>query len=80
LLQEDYLDKQGFSRLNGGVCYQRWSGSSDLSKMTIAHDKGKPVVRQGRKAKSLEHQPICRVFKKVWLPKAIEEQPSDFGW
>jgi hypothetical protein len=36
---------------------------------TIAPDKGKPVVRQGRKAKHLEE-----FFKEGWLPKAIEEQ------
>ncbi len=34
----------------------------------IAHDKGKPVVKQGRKAVSLEVQ-----FEIVRLPKAIEE-------
>jgi hypothetical protein len=35
---------------------------------TIAHDKGKPVVRQGRKAMSLDSVEIVRP------PKAIEEK------
>ena len=42
----------------------------------IAHDKGKPVARQGRKAVSL---PLVRFTVEgeiVWLPKAIEEWPS----
>ena len=45
---------------------------------TVAHDKGKPAARQGRKAVSLPTR-ACR--ETVWLPKAIGESrpasPSD---
>jgi len=39
--------------------------------LTIAHDKGKPVARQGRKAVSLLKLEWAR--ETVWLPKAIRE-------
>ena len=44
----------------------------------IAHDKGKPVARQGRKAVSLPLLVIRLLMEReiVWLPKAIEEWPS----
>jgi hypothetical protein len=64
------------------ACFQAARSSFSIA-FTIAHDKGKPVVRQGRKAWSLDG-PIFRAVKKVWLPKAIEEQPNPFvqnlGW
>ena len=39
--------------------------------LTIAHDKGKPVARRGRKAVSLLKLEWVR--ETVWLPKAIRE-------
>ena len=39
--------------------------------LTIAHDKGKPVARQGRKAVSLLELELAH--ETVWLPKAIRE-------
>lgn len=41
--------------------------------MTVAHDKGKPVARQGRKAVSLLGKSAKGRFSGeiVWLPKAI---------
>jgi hypothetical protein len=39
----------------------------------IAHDKGKPVARQGRKAVNL---PLRKI---VWLPKPIEYAPLPSG-
>ena len=43
----------------------------------IAHDKGKPVARQGRKAVSLPLLVATITMEReiVWLPKAIEEWP-----
>jgi len=56
------------------------SNNADLSKATIAHDKGKPAARQGRKAVSLfmrkfeldvsTHQAFGEI---VWSPKAVGE-------
>ena len=44
----------------------------------IAHDKGKPAVRQGRKAVSLQGDVLAVLHPPeiVWLPKAIGEKPS----
>jgi hypothetical protein len=49
-------------------------------KAMIAHDKGKPTARQGRKAVSLRERTEEGVFSNpsvpaeiVWLPKAIRE-------
>jgi hypothetical protein len=47
-------------------------GGADLY-MTVAHDKGKPAVRRGRKAVSLFGKRLKRALagEIVWLPKAI---------
>ena len=44
----------------------------------IAHDKGKPAVRQGRKAVSLQGDvpAVLHPPEIVWLPKAIGEWPT----
>jgi hypothetical protein len=47
-------------------------------KLTIAHDKGKPAARQGRKAVESWRVGTVVTAKIVWLPKAIEETNSDF--
>jgi len=48
-----------------------------LSKQTIAHDKGKPVVKQGRKAVSLGAGDFEQFPGEiVWLPKASEKGGS----
>jgi hypothetical protein len=51
---------------------------SIFTRTAIAHDKGKPAARQGRKAKSLPAQVSPEALgesgaEMVWLPKAIEE-------
>jgi len=48
---ENYLDNDGPNLFNG-VAAEHGLGD-DLSKITIAHDKGPPVARQARKAVSL---------------------------
>ena len=49
-----------------------------FSQATIAHDKGKPVARRGRKAVSLlglavAARPTGPALEIVWLPKAVGE-------
>ena len=44
-----------------------------LTQEPIAHDKGKPAARLGRKAVNLSSLFAGKI---VWLPKAIEEQPN----
>jgi hypothetical protein len=41
----------------------------------VAHDKGKPAARQGRKAVSLDRagRHEAQAFEIVWLPKAIRK-------
>ena len=43
-----------------------------FSNQTIAHDKGKPVARQGRKAVSLSGDVVNAASEIVWLPKASD--------
>ena len=57
--------------ISTNVVYQR---NKVLFNDAIAHDKGKPAARLGRKAVSLA-ETYARGFETVWLPKAIEEQP-----
>ncbi len=50
------------------------TGQQLIFKMTIAHDKGKLAVKQGRKAVSLlalVTRPSTVRWEIVWLPKAI---------
>jgi hypothetical protein len=45
-----------------------------FSNQTIAHDKGKPVAKQGRKAVSLPGKDVFELIPSeiVWLPKASD--------
>jgi hypothetical protein len=47
-----------------------------LFQVAIAHDKGKPVARQGRKAVSLLG--VYESWETVWLPKAIGKGGNSF--
>jgi hypothetical protein len=47
-----------------------------LFQVAIAHDKGKPVASQGRKAVSLLG--IYESWETVWLPKAIGKGGNSF--
>jgi hypothetical protein len=47
-----------------------------LFQVAIAHDKGKPVARQGRKAVSLLG--VYESWEIVWLPKAIGKGGNSF--
>ena len=47
-----------------------------LFQAAIAHDKGKPVARQGRKAVSLLE--VYEPKEIVWLPKAIGKGGNSF--
>ena len=53
----------------------RGRGKRSFRKRTIAHDNGKPVARQGRKAVSLRAvgNPVPGRAEIVWLPKAVGE-------
>jgi hypothetical protein len=46
-----------------------------FKKLAIAHDKGKPVARRGRKAVNLSEF-VSLITEIVWLPKAIGEKPK----
>ncbi len=68
---QESIDKQSQSWLNTVVVTAGPKPASLIFLLTtIAHDKGKPAARQGRKAVSLGSSKI------VWLPKAIGEKPE----
>jgi hypothetical protein len=53
------------------LCSLPGRGVALIFQMTIAHDKGKPVARQGRKAVSLLNEVVLAKQEIVWLPKVI---------